>query len=43
MANKEDEIFKKLEAIATAIEEVMLTPGAKVFIYGCGASGRLAK
>ncbi len=32
-----------MEQASKAIEKALITPGRKVYIYGCGSTGRLAK
>jgi uncharacterized phosphosugar-binding protein len=32
-----------LNQAATAIQEAIVTKGRKIYIYGCGSTGRLAK
>ena len=32
-----------MEQASKAIERALVTPGRKIYIYGCGSTGRLAK
>ena len=39
----DDQLMQRLEQAAEAMEEAIVTPGRKIYIYGCGSTGRLAK
>lgn len=38
-----EDILSRMESASRAIERALITPGRKVYIYGCGSTGRLAK
>ena len=40
---RESEVLGKLERLSEAIKEAFVTAGSKIYLNGCGASGRLAK
>jgi uncharacterized phosphosugar-binding protein len=35
--------MENMQTAAKAIEEAIVTKGRKIYIYGCGSTGRLAK
>jgi N-acetylmuramic acid 6-phosphate etherase len=40
---QDESLMANLNQAATAIQEAIVTKGCKIYIYGCGSTGRLAK
>ena len=40
---QDEGLMKRLAQLAEAMEEAIVTKGRKIYIYGCGSTGRLAK
>ena len=39
----DEPLMTRLAQAAAAMEEAVVTQGRKIYIYGCGSTGRLAK